>query len=573
MLFVLKKYKIKVKGRNCTMETKCFKALAILLSFVLIINFCAYAISGWYQVGDQMTYVNNEGYMIANAWKESDGMKFYLDDNGYVLYNKVFAYGPDIYYVGENGAKVTNRFVNVTSDMILNECVTPGTFYFSANGSAYKRNNATFTKLVDGKKYAFDDSGHLLYDCWVNEDGEVIDEVSDILNSGLYFIKSDGTMLQNSWYNFSNDVGATTELERSNMIAEDYAEMNGLWMYFGNDGKKYMSKDSSLKKLTLNGNSYLFDEKGILVEGFRKNINEVDRSQASNPLLTERIRYYDKISGELVKNKWIYDTTPESFDETDYNSGKLSWFYVDGEGAIVKNKIRTVDGKKYTFDGLGRLRTGFLLIDQISFFVAEYKAEDLSKDDFLLSVAEGGHLYGSDLSDLHYFEEGEINQGEMQTGELKIELADGVYEFNFKADGKAVGNKNELKRLKNSYYKNGLKLRPWEDTKYGIIKVKDDEYRVVNSQGNLITSRRRLIKDDYDNYIVVLNGRLAAYILEPIRKSRLKWKTINGITGYYYYDMDGERSRYTDLAVESGTTCPTPAMIANIPIDLKVNFR
>jgi hypothetical protein len=45
------------------------------------------------------------------------------------------------------------------------------------------------------------------------------------------------------------------------------------------------------------------------------------------------------------------------------------------------------------------------------------------------------------------------------------------------------------------------------------------------------------------------------------------------VTGYYYYDEDLEKKAYTGLAVASGTTCPTPAQILNIPNDMKVNFR
>ena len=213
-------------------------------------------------------------------------------------------------------------------------------------------------------------------------------------------------------------------------------------------------------------------------------------------------------------------------------------------------------------------------MDGISFFGAEYKAEDLKKDDFVYSITEGGSLYGSDLLDLRYFLENEdINEGKMVDGSINIELGDGTYEFLFRSSGIAYGNKNELKLFKGSFYKNGIKFIPWEDTKYGIVKVSDEEYKVINSNGKVVTGKRRVIVDDYDNYIIILNDRLAAYILQPARKVKLKWKTFDGISGYYYYDMDLEKKAYTGLAVASGTTCPDGYQIDNIPNDMRVNFR
>ena len=161
----------------------------------------------------------------------------------------------------------------------------------------------------------------------------------------------------------------------------------------------------------------------------------------------------------------------------------------------------------------------------------------------------------------------------MRSGKINLELSDGTFEFNFRNSGKAVGNKNELKLYKNSYYRNGIKLVPWEDTKYGIIKVSDNEYKVVNSNGRIINARKKVIIDDYDNFIIILNNKLAGYVKQTNRKVQFKWRTINGITGYYYYDMDLEKKKITNLCIEAGTTEPTNAMLKDIPDDLKVNFK
>ena len=545
-----------------------------LIFFVAFFNFTALSYVGWFGESGKMTYVTNEGYKVANAWRESDGMMFYLDSDGYVVYNKVFEYNGSIYYVGRNGARVKDQFVNVTEDMILGDYVTPGCFYFTEDGTAFVKYGNNFIKTIDNKKYAFDDMGHMFTDCWISKDGNYIEPSPDVLLEGVYLAKENGVLYQNEWYDFTFDASSSYELEKSNLIADDYNDLYKMWMYFDNKCCKVHGNVDSSKRLVLNGKEYSFDENGIILLGFQKNKTDLDISQGSNPVIHDRLKVYDKEEGYLLKNKWLYEETPLVYTEGFENDDKSYWRYIDNEGLLVKNKIKTVNGHKYAFDGLGRLRKGFVLMDGISFYGAEYKAEDLNKDDFVYPITEGGRLYGSDLLDIHYFSESEDeNEGRMVTKGINIDLDDGNYEFLFRSNGIAYGNKNELKLYKDSYYKNGIKFIPWEDTKYGIVKVSDDEYRVINKNGKLIKAKKRVIVDDYENFIVILNDRLAAYIKRPVRKVKLVWKTINGETGYFYYDLDLEKKKYTGMAVASGTTCPTTAQIDDIPKDIRVNFR
>ena len=555
----------------------CFEQKLIvfcLLFFVVFLSYPTFSFVGWYKENGKMTYVTSEGYKVANSWKESDGMMFYLDSEGYVVYNKVFEYNGLIYYVGKNGARVTNQFVEVTQDMILGDYVVPGYFYFSEDGTAYIKRGSNFIKTIDNKKYAFDELGHVLADCWISKDGDYIDPSSDVLIEGVYLAKENGVLCQSEWYDFTIDTSSSFELEDSNLIASPYDDLYKLWMYFDNKCCKIHGNTDQMKRLVLNGNEYSFDEHGILVLGFQKNKSKLDISQSSNPIIHDRIRVYDKMDGYLLKNKWMYEETPRVYTDGYEYDDKSYWHYVDDEGALVKNKIKSISGHKYAFDGLGRLRKGFVLMDGISFFGAEYKSEDLKKDDFVFPVTEGGRLYGSDLLDLHYFLESEDdNEGRMVAKSINIDLDDGTYEFLFRSNGVAYGNKNELKFYRDSYYKNGIKFIPWEETKYGIVKVSDDEYRVINRNGKLVKAKKRVIVDDYDNFIVILNDRLSAYIKRPLRNVKLVWKTFNNEPGFYYYDMDLEKKTYTGIAVASGTTCPTQAQIDDIPKDIRVNFR
>ncbi len=90
------------------------------------------------------------------------------------------------------------------------------------------------------------------------------------------------------------------------------------------------------------------------------------------------------------------------------------------------------------------MKTGFVLFDGKSEFVAQYDVDDWSSKDFI-----DGSLYGIEKSDLYLFAPDELNDGSMQIGkEIKVELEDGVFTFGFSGTGKAYGNRNQLQKKK-----------------------------------------------------------------------------------------------------------------------------
>ena len=38
------------------------------------------------------------------------------------------------------------------------------------------------------------------------------------------------------------------------------------------------------------------------------------------------------------------------------------WYYSDGNGKLVTNQIKTINGKKYAFDNYGRMIDGFVVL-------------------------------------------------------------------------------------------------------------------------------------------------------------------------------------------------------------------
>lgn len=549
----------------------------MILALSVLNSLPMYSFSGWNLIDGEYVYLNNEGQKLQNAWMKSGDNVYYLGSDGFIVKNAIFEYDNELVFVDKDGKKVTNTFMYIDNSVVKPEGMKEGLYYFDERGCALRKTNEfNFKKYIDGVYYAFDEDG-LLQEGWFNKEGERLTDEAEYFTEGMYYTDGLGRLLQNKWYNFSEDLGAYVSEEPENDIsASSYADMKSLWMYFDNTCKKVSSTDGNIKHREVNGIKYAFDNNGVMVEGFTQN-GTLSLEQPSNPSLTESVKLYSFEDGAPTKNQWSRVVPSKSLSQDDFYDDIASWYYTDDSNNIVYNKLKNVKGEKYVFDGVGRMKTGFGLTDGKGLFVANYKPEDLTRDDFVYSITEGSHLNGSELSDLRFFELDD--NGKMITGKRKIELADGIFEFCFKnTTGIAYGNKHTMKKHENAYYINGLKLTPLEDMKYGIVKVSDTEYNVVTSNGKIVKGKRRLIKDDYDNTMVILNDKLAGYITTLPDKVKLKWRKdpIDGISndsGYYYYNSNQEVKKYTAIAVPVGTTCPTPAQLKNIPKDMKVNFR
>ena len=104
--------------------------------------------------------------------------------------------GDNYYYVDTNGVMVTNQWVAIENED-AGEDDEPDHYwyYFQANGRAMTNgnNSRVALKTINGKRYAFDDEGRMLYG-WVSEDdAERLDNTDGdaFLDGDYYFGDSD----------------------------------------------------------------------------------------------------------------------------------------------------------------------------------------------------------------------------------------------------------------------------------------------------------------------------------------------------------------------------------------------
>lgn len=510
----------------------------------------AYAEKGWTRSGDEWSYLNKEDAPMTNVWKKSEEYWYYLNDDGHIAKNQIVTWRDYDYYVDADGRMQVNTWIWFDESSSGDAAYEEGWRYFGADGKGYKGKNKSFRKEINGKYYAFDENGVMLTG-FIDENGEAVED-DDPFVEGRYFAGADGALYTSQWLNYGG-IGTTDGVGGSNLESavsgRNYGDYPEMWMYFGADSKKYRSRGGSPLQKNIGGATYGFDENGIMLSWWG-NIASLSDAVRSNPTTVESVKYYDGYDGgPLMKNKWLWMFPSEKLSEDDFVDLESSWWRTDAKGRVYRNCIKEVNGRKYAFDGIGRMQTGFVLFDGRKEFVAQYDIDAWDSKDFI-----EGNLYGIEKADLYLFGPDELNDGSMKSGkEIEVELADGVYTFGFAPNGKAYGNRNYLQKRDGKYYINGLRLEADEGFGYGVVKAEkngDAYYQVVDERGKTVAGRKAL-KDRDGGYLLIINGRFVAYCGD---ESAPRWRNGDEGPGFYHYDKDNKENHYAEGLIAGSET-------------------
>ena len=538
-------------------------ALAVALGCILP-TAPAYAVEGWSRSGDEWSYLNRDNVPVTNVWRRSQDAWYYLGEDGHMVKNQMISWRDADYFLDSDGRMKTSAWVRIDGSNSREVC-EEGWRYFGADGRAYRGKNKSFRKEINGAYYAFDENGVMLTG-FLDENGDPV-ESSDPFTEGYYFAGADGALYTGQWLNYGG-IGTLEGVGGSNLESEvggrNYSDYPEMWMYFGADSKKYRSRGKDPLQKEIGGATYGFDENGIMLSWWG-NLASLSDAVRSNPTTEKAVKYYNGYEGgPLMKNRWLWMFPSEKLSEDDHLDLESSWWRTDGKGQVYRNRIREINGRKYAFDGIGRMQTGFVLFKGKSQFVAQYDVDVWDSRDFI-----EGDLYGIEKADLYLFSPDELNDGSMQSGkEIKVELADGVFTFGFGANGKAFGNRNRLQKKDGKYYLNGLRLDADEEYGYGVVKTEDREsasYQVVNESGKAVTGRR-VLKDGDGGYLLVIDGRFAAYCTDA---DAPRWRKGSEGTGFYHCDRSNQKNRYEGGIIAGSKS---PADPENLPAEMRLNF-
>lgn len=481
-----------------------------LMTSLLTISLSLPALAGqWKEEDGGWKYVENDGSLVTGSWRMSaDKKSYYLGTDGLMVKDSLVSDNGNLYYVGSDGAMYVNQWKGLVD---ADDPNLTNWYYFGESGKAYKStSDKAAPRLIGDKKYLFDADGKMVTGL-VNSSGQAVDPTtSNKFVEATYYFGPDGAMYSGQWYKYYEVAEPDF---RSQLGQKEYSEFGEMWMYFDTDGKKVKTNNiESVKVKEIDGKNYVFDENGIMIPGLSVSNANVNATSSN-----AKYKYAaDSEDGQLKKDFWAFRVANEAMSEQDYNSQEYSWFRTNSEGKVLKNKIYSVYNRKYAFDRLGRMQTGFVIMYYDGTFAQAYKVDTWTKADFLQTAADSP-IPGIDRGNLYFFGADELNDGSMKTGEeVYVDIADGRAVFGFKPSGIAYGSGSTLVRHRNKFYYNGLRLDADEDLGYGIVKDttqgSNNTWLVVDRDGRVVKGNRKVLKDGSDSWIIIMDNKFFARV-------------------------------------------------------------
>ena len=453
----------------------------------------SFAAQGWVEEDGTWYYYDKDGNRVENEWKKSGDNWFWLDseEGGAMATDKLIEDDDKTYYVDANGVMVTNTWVKVVNEDQDDED-DPAEYhyyYMQSNGKAYKGSGDKVSKkTIDGKQYAFDEDGIMLYG-WVDEDGTMVNDEDGWADATYYFGSWEDGSMKTGWQKIS-------VYDNTDDKEDDY----DYWFNFKANGKKRVQLDNGSEDTDAtwknNGKYYHFDTRGVMVYEWYPTQNTT-----SNLHSASNWSYFN--SPEDGAKGWFKVVGPNedtSFKELDSESfasvdgvknEDARWYYNDGrEEGLVAGKIKKIKGKYYGFrpdDGEkgGAMLKGLCALEMdgeniVKVYDDDMDADDL--DDFLDGVDAGNYTANTYL---YYFgnADDEDTDGAMKTGNVTVNLDGETIQFKFRNNGGAESRGRGVTGVeKGDYiYKFGKKIKADSEDKYILVYASGD----INSTGTV----------------------------------------------------------------------------------------
>lgn len=495
--------------------------LTLALSTAAILSVGAFMTSfadvGWKEENGVWVYYVESGANVTEEWKKSGDNWYWLDSNGQMAVNKLLDIKGDYYYLDANGTMASSQWVAIPNEHADQEGQPEQHwYYFQENGKAYRRpasasNNSLYAKDIDGRQYAFDTEGRMLYG-WV-ADGERQTDENAWQTCDYYLGTENDGVLRTSW-------------EKVGIVADDadgaqpgnsfWDEDQDRWFYFSDGGKKVKGRENNCQKKTIDGQKYAFDEFGRMIGSWYadpsiitlKNSEKISdisgtpenefvgswkagNGQGGSDYTKEFLYFGSPESGAQYSQGWFKAIPSEYLMKSKYDDGAVYWYYAEGNGELATSEIKTIDGKRYGFDNTGRRISGLVCLtmkdedssSQINIrrdqdnkdepFASEEQFEEMVQNANDVNKRGDGGLFTNHKRRFYLFA-GPDNS--MLTGKqmFKILDTDEKIEFMFETEGRLKGS-GVYGKEDNKLYLAGKLFKPLPGEKYAIIKEDFDD--------------------------------------------------------------------------------------------------
>lgn len=477
-------------------QTKLVAVLSTAALLAIGASMTSFAAQGWAEEDGTWVYYDSSNDRVTEEWKKSGDNWYWLDDNGEMAVDMLVEDDDDYYYVDANGVMVTNQWVAIENEDAGEEDEPDHYwYYFQANGKAYTRSDnasedSVSAKTINGKKYAFDEEGRMLYG-WVSGGERQTDD--DAWKESLYYFgdEDDGAMSL-GWRQISIVDDEYEDLQPGD---EYWDEDQDRWFYFQTSGKKVAADSDdgdTLKTKTINGRKYGFDEYGRMIADWFTETASYSTATQGVASYTSSFMYFSTPEDGARATKGWFKVVPGFYlHEDKYNDGDDYWYYADGDGEIYSDVIKTIKGKKYAFDNYGRMIDGLVFLQMAtengkvdSSEIAQkfaddgdipYDTED-AFDDFVVH-------YASQISsgEIRSFYFGDSDDGAMKTGRQTVDIDGDSFTFKFKDSSSSKGagiNGIDDHKL----YSAGKLIEADSDDKYQVVIYSEDEDGIVTME-------------------------------------------------------------------------------------------
>ena len=476
-------------------QTKLVAVLSTAALLAIGASMTSFAATGWAEEDGTWVYYNRDGERATDSWKKSGNNWYYLDSDGEMAIDQLIEDGDNYYYVDINGVMASNQWVAIENeDAGEDDEPEHYWYYFQANGKALTNGDNTniALKTINGKKYAFDEEGKMLYG-WVAEDNaERIDNTDgDGFKEGDYYFggEDDGAMTT-GWLQMDITYDeATNDYEIAPVFNED--EDQTRWFYFQSNGKKVKAKDGDVQKSkTINGKKYEFDVNGAMTAEWSLDVekasndgvkdgNSTSSTNSVAAKYAKEWRYFSSVEdGARVSKGWFKVVAAEYLNYDKYNDDEDAWYYADGSGNLYAGEFKTIKGKKYAFRDDGRMVSGLKFIkinkdaqNKVTGLTVKADDDDNHPFDDEDRFDESALWYEANEYDCYYFGDGD--DGAMRTNKTSVTIDGDNYNFYFEKSG---GNKGAgvTGEKDDKYYQNGKLVRAGSDEKYQVVQHIDD---------------------------------------------------------------------------------------------------
>ena len=479
-------------------QTKLVAVLSTAALLAIGASMTSFAATGWAEEDGTWVYYDRNGDKVTDKWAKSGNNWYYLDSDGEMAVDSLIEDGDNYYYVDVNGVMAANQWVAIDNeDAGQDDEPEHYWYYFQANGKALKQGDSSNValKTVNGKKYAFDDEGKMLYGWVAADNAERIDNSDgDAFKDGVYYFggEDDGAMTTGWLLMDITYDEATSDYEIAPAFNDD--EDQSRWFYFKSNGKKvYSSSTDETKDKTINGKKYTFDQYGAMVAEWSLDIKKASTNlgtsnfadvekTGSSAKYSQSWRYFNSVEdGARVSKGWFKVVSAEYLNQGKYNDDEDAWYYADGSGNLYAGEFKTIKGKKYAFRTDGRMINGLKFIQKdANGNITDVKADDDdnynfdTEDDFIKNATG---YYAANGYNCYYFGGGE--DGAMKTNKTNITIDGDSFNFYFEKSGsnKGAGLTGEKD---DKYYLAGMLVKAGSDEKYQVVE------KVTLSNGKVV---------------------------------------------------------------------------------------